>query len=171
MTKHQLQKTESGWRCAGCSQTWKSRPRTECPGVPVYDWSNRPNNVASIADLKLANKRPTGSPVGVIGSGKSNWVYLYDRASTEVIDPDLPRTCYAWNNRPKHLKTSNQLQKLNLTLGKAKPSGYCRSGVNRIYLYDPTDEGFEIFDPTLPHCYPSKNDVPLEVTTPSAAAS
>ena len=159
MTNHQLQKIESGWRCATCSQAWKSKPRTECPGVPVYNWENRPKDTTSLADLEIQNRKPTSSPVGVIGSGKSNWVYLYERGQTELIDPDLPKT-YTWNNRPKELKTANQLQRFNITPGKAKPKGQCPSSSGWIYLYDPTDEGFSILDPTLPHCYRSKDDVP-----------
>lgn len=158
--KHQLQKTESDWRCATCSQQWKSKPRTECPGVPVYTWSNRPKNTTGIADLKIQNRRPTGSPVGVVGSGKSNWVYLYNSKNTEILDPDCPET-YTWQNRPDNLKTANQLQRFNLKPGKAKPKGQCPSRSGWIYLYDPSsDEGFEILDPTLPHCYRSKEDVP-----------
>ena len=162
MTNHQLQKNESGWRCAVCNQIWKSKPRSECAGVPVYDWNNRPKNTASRADLERQNQKPTSSPVGVIGSGKSNWVYLFDRASTELIDPNQLKT-YTWQNRPKDLRTPNQLQRFNLVPGEAKPKGRCGSQSGWIYLFDPSDKGFEILDPTLPHCYRSKEDVPPEL--------
>lgn len=124
----------------------------------------------SRGDLKKASElqalnRSTANvtPRGMLNYGRV-WEFLYCLEDCPIADPTLP-PIYPWSDRPDNLKTAKQLIRFNLQPGSAKPRG-CSWGSweNRwIWLYNPSDEGFEVLDSSLPYCYHKESDVPPEL--------
>lgn len=74
---HTLLKIGEGYKCSVCTQTWKAKPRSACPGIPVYEWGKQPDHLVFQRDLlpkglKLADGQQHR---GVMGS---NHYKLYD---------------------------------------------------------------------------------------------
>lgn len=117
--KHVLAKTDTGWACEICGQSWRGKPRATCPGVTVYT-AVVPKGLLTEEQLKSQNLKPKSNAVGCFKKSKG-WAFLYDIAHTEVADPNLPPV-YNWGNRPPELQTPNQLAKYNRLPGN-KPRG------------------------------------------------
>ncbi len=100
MGAHNLLKTPHGWKCSTCEWQWKSKPSTECPDVPRYDWwwnfreappvgyRAVPDNLKTktqLASLKLAprdEKKPDGC---IYMQAKTQWLWLYDVNNTAPL--------------------------------------------------------------------------------------
>ncbi|MFP5274080.1 hypothetical protein [Coleofasciculus sp.] len=149
MTDHKLKKTETGWICELCQQQWKKKPRAKCPGVVWYDNPNQlPSHLIEAEQLAAQNLKPKGNAIGCLKRSK-NWVWLFDSSDVETINPELP-PIYTWNNRPKDLKTPNQLYRYNRKPGD-KPHGCIRHEGDWLFLY--RWEECPIDDESLPpHC-------------------
>ncbi len=111
---HNLVKTKSGYHCQTCNWDWKSKPYTECPGVPRYDWGCKPDSLKTESDLHKCNLKPKkGVPrSAIIYSMKRGEIDLYDVKDCEPDNPDLPPIC-AWDAKGE-LKTVGELKKINL---------------------------------------------------------
>lgn len=83
--KHTLTEVETGYACAVCGLTWKHRPVSECPGVPVYAWGQWPDHLLTQKQLGAAGYQ-TGqklpSPAAAVLRAKSpdGIMWLYDPA-------------------------------------------------------------------------------------------
>ncbi|MFP4101226.1 hypothetical protein [Coleofasciculus sp.] len=130
MTNHKLKNLSPGWTCELCQQEWKKKPRGKCPGVRLFE--NMDNRLKTIEQLAALNKKPQGDAVGCLRRGK-DWVMLYDPNNVETINPDLP-PIYTWNNRPKDLKTPNQLYRYNRKPGD-NPHGCIWHEGTWVFLY------------------------------------
>ncbi|BAZ08244.1 hypothetical protein NIES4071_00490 [Calothrix sp. NIES-4071] len=100
MGAHNLLKTPHGWTCSTCGWQWKSKPSTECPDVPRYDWWwNKPEappagyrpvpdnlkTKTQLASLKL-EPRDKDKPNGCIYlQGQTRWLWLYDVNNTAPL--------------------------------------------------------------------------------------
>ncbi len=91
MDTHNLLKTPHGWTCSICSWQWKSKPSTECPDVPRYDWwnQNEPSTLSrpvpihlktktQLASLKLAPRNEDKPDGCIYRQAKTQWLWLYD---------------------------------------------------------------------------------------------
>lgn len=79
-TDHQLEKQDRCWHCIECGYSWKSKPQSLCPHVPLYG-SNRPypGVVATRSDLQKMGLVATQLPVGVAWNTlKKEFYDLYD---------------------------------------------------------------------------------------------
>lgn len=139
--------------CLLCQQTWKTKPKKECPGVPVQ--KNTLQNIEELSQkfwlidsLVEKNLRPLNK-VCCVKQGK-NYLYFYDKkGKTEKINSLLPPVVKAlrcdetweWETDSHCLKSEIGLKKLNLLPGKAQPVAvyYCYSKKNFIPLYNPLD--------------------------------
>lgn len=163
MAEHQLQKLDSKcYRCYACQWQWQSKPRTRCPGVRRYDWSNKPEHLQSKSDLKKQNLKPKSEPVGCIWLVKSNqWLSLYDRNDAVVANRDqMP--VYNWDNRPDYLFTTYQLSHRNL---KPLPESslaviWSNSEQDWVGLYSLTS--CQVIDPSLPPYCPKGSNPKLK---------
>lgn len=130
MNTHELEKIESGWTCKLCTQKWKGKPRAMCPGMQVYEAI--PSHLTTTQQLASLNRKPTREPVGCFKKS-SEYVFLYDPEHIEVDNPDLP-PIYNWDNRPKDLKTPNQLYRYNRKAGDT-PYGCIWHDKDWVFLY------------------------------------
>jgi hypothetical protein len=130
MIAHELKKIEERWTCEICHQKWKTKPRTNCPGIEVY--KKIPNNLATEEGLASLNLKPTGEPVGCTKKN-GEWVSLYESSESEIADQNLP-PLYTWENRPNDLQTPNQLYRYNRKPGE-KIYGCVWSKEGWVYLY------------------------------------
>lgn len=67
--EHRLTKMSDGWKCLTCTQTWRSKTKTDCPGVVVYENGKQPDHLVRPdilfeKGLKLADKQPIAAVVG-----------------------------------------------------------------------------------------------------------
>lgn len=152
---HQIEKTSTGYQCLKCRKSFKGKPRTDsCPGVFIYqDWRNIPQLLKTKSELKIKNLFPVGSPCGCIEEGRS-YYYLYD--INETIPYPIP--IYEEKQRPKELKTVEELKDVNLVVDDQTPiKGLMYRGRGRIFefriiepyyykLYDPKDCRYEAQD-------------------------
>jgi hypothetical protein len=84
MREHQLVRTEDKrFRCTACLKEWRSRPKTQCVGVPIYE--SIPKGLKSEGWFASQNLKPTGKPQGYYCNQ-----YLYDPTQSEIDDPTLP---------------------------------------------------------------------------------
>lgn len=143
VSQHQLIKSSGAWRCSVCEQTWKGKPRKQCPGVIVY--TEQPTHLKSKLELAELNLQPIGNPVGcTIHRHYTDW--LYDPQHTEQLYP------YPILDYPGELKTVEELEALNRSISGVTPRGMMR----RLYshwamFYNP--EECPVADPTLPQVY------------------
>lgn len=94
---HTLLKIGEGYKCSVCTQTWKSKPRSECPGVIVYEWGKQPEHLIFHRDLfpkglKLADGQQHSAVMG------SNHYRLYDinEAVPHGLNIDFGNSKYAF---------------------------------------------------------------------------
>ncbi|MBO3463824.1 hypothetical protein G7B40_001340 [Aetokthonos hydrillicola Thurmond2011] len=121
---HDLIKTKNGWECKVCVWQWISKPRTECPGVPRYDWGCYPSHLKTEIDLHKVNlkRKPSTQRSAIIFSMKRGEIDLFDVKDCEPDDPTLS-PIYSWDSRGE-LKTIGELKKENLAPSEEiKPRG------------------------------------------------
>jgi len=94
---HTLLKIGEGYKCSVCTQTWKAKPRSACPGVVVYEWGKQPENLVFHRDLfpkglKLADGQQHAAVVG------TNHYKLYDinEAVPHGLNIDFGKSKYAF---------------------------------------------------------------------------
>jgi DNA polymerase-3 subunit epsilon len=63
---HTVVKTDEGFTCTVCQWSWKTKPRSACPGVIQYRWQQAPENLKTIGQLKKMNLKP-GPRRGLVG--------------------------------------------------------------------------------------------------------
>lgn len=68
--------------CSLCRWSWKTRPVSECPGVPRYEYADIPVTLAHKTALRERYLRPGGPPRGVFfrsgqGAKPTRWCLLY----------------------------------------------------------------------------------------------
>lgn len=73
---HTLEKTTDGFTCTVCYQSWKHKPKSECPGLRLYAWDSAPDTLKRRDDLfglglKLAEGQQPAACMG------TTWVPLY----------------------------------------------------------------------------------------------
>lgn len=164
MPDHQLSKQGDRWVCSLCLLSWKSKPRTDCAGVPVYRYYDRPAHLLTEDELTAQNLKPTGEPVATMRVlNAPYYIDLYDRAQTEVAIPDLPPISDC-SERFAQLKNIYQLQRWNLKPGNAKPQGCYWGWRNSEWVYLYRREDCEVDDPNLPPCF-DKEELPADLKT------
>lgn len=58
---HALSRGEDGIiRCSVCLRAWRSEPKTECIGVPVWQFENTPEYAKSKSALRAMHLKPAG---------------------------------------------------------------------------------------------------------------
>lgn len=158
MLEHDLIEQEKKLYCQACLQTWKGKPRSACPGVPIVKMGKREleklktthwrsQSYWLIDSLEKENLRPI-TKVACIKQGKE-YVYLYDiNGETTKIDPSLPPvvpplSCDRDTERitDTHcLKSEIGLKRLNLAPKGVEPVAvYWRTYKEFVPLYNPLD--------------------------------
>ena len=158
MLEHDLIEQEKKLYCRACQKTWKGKPRSACPGVPVLKMSKRELEKLEtthwrsqrywlINSLNKENLRPV-TKVACIKQGKE-YIYLYDiNGETTKIDPSLPPVvpplscdCDTERITDTHcLKSEIGLKQLNLTPKGVEPVAvYWRTHEKFVPLYNPLD--------------------------------
>lgn len=94
---HTLLKIGDGYKCSVCTQTWRGKPRSVCPGVIVYEWGKQPEHLVLQRDLfakglKLAEGQ---QHVGVAGSN-SYRLYDINEAVPHGLKIDFGNSKYAF---------------------------------------------------------------------------
>jgi DNA polymerase-3 subunit epsilon len=82
---HTIEKHDGGFRCVICGRRWKSRPRSDCPGVPVYERHAAPEHLLTEGQLRKLGLKPGGARVGVVGGFEFP---LYDRGQAVPMSED-----------------------------------------------------------------------------------
>lgn len=159
LKNHKLKKIDKHWVCEHCKKEWKSKPRTQCPGVKAYEGVS--SDLLTTEDLKRQNLKPTEPPLAAkYCHSLRGWIGLYDRKKATILDPDLPPIIHL--NERGHLKYKWEVENLNLKVtNKTKVSGVIEfwNKVNKTYYWQPVYkvEDCEKLDPSLPPVY-SYND-------------
>lgn len=93
---HNLFKTHNSWTCSVCGWEWKSKPSTECPDVPRYNWWNQneqytrsaPEHLKTktqLASLKLAPRNEDKPDGCIYMQSQTRWLWLYDVNNTAPL--------------------------------------------------------------------------------------
>lgn len=96
---HTLEKIDQdgkNWYCCNCCQSWKSKPKSYCPGVPVRDWGD-PIPESEINSIQIKKERlrlkEGTEPIAVRGcrSGRV-WDWIYKRSDVfwnPIYNPEV----------------------------------------------------------------------------------
>ncbi len=105
MTEHILERTEDQrFRCSVCNWDWQTKPRTECPGLPRYQWREWPEHLVLKDDLFARGLRLAEGqqPVAVVGSTKTDFRPLYDVREAVALEKiiEFNQGKYAFEAQP-----------------------------------------------------------------------
>ncbi|MEP0914216.1 hypothetical protein NDI45_25235 [Leptolyngbya sp. GB1-A1] len=80
MEHHLIQLPDRRWTCSTCQWYWKSKPQSECPGVPRYDCAHMPEPFKTQTELgkiglKLAFDQKPAACVYVPRKMDYDWFY------------------------------------------------------------------------------------------------
>jgi DNA polymerase-3 subunit epsilon len=104
---HQLEATESGYRCRICTWTWKQYPQSDCPGLPGSAYEEVPAHLLSYTQLKARGLKPRdrAAPDGCyFRVHRRQWLYLYDERQA------LPMRCESPKQKEAREKTWRAIQ-------------------------------------------------------------
>lgn len=100
---HDLNLRTDGVACRVCKGTWKTLPRRDCAGIPVYRRQNQPLHLLCERDLRRMSRSRRGSADALLGTGsKQVPVVRLDRVAVDataterveiVLDWMAPRRC------------------------------------------------------------------------------
>ena len=94
MPDHVIENTPDGFRCIVCTSTWKTKPRSACPGVIRYQWLAAPEHLRTKSQLKKKKLNP-GPVRGIVGD-----YYLFD-VNEATPWTEEQRTVHRERNRQK----------------------------------------------------------------------
>jgi hypothetical protein len=87
MLKHNFVDHAGSWRCTVCQWNWPTRRRSECPGIPRYDFDHWPQNLQTLPQLKRKRLQPSGPPDGCYYKRLSpHWLPLYDAGKASTLN-------------------------------------------------------------------------------------
>jgi hypothetical protein len=85
MRQHQLSEVGEVWTCSVCLWRWRRRPISVCPGLPRYEFDDRPPDLLTRGELERRGLRlPAGRDIraGVVYGDhprtRERWTPLYD---------------------------------------------------------------------------------------------
>lgn len=156
MKNHEFTKNGKKYICLLCNQEWDIKPATQCYGVSVYKWNERPECLLTITELRQLRLKPIGAPKGVYIRLKTpHEVWFYDKSETKEFAKRSFLQLQATRNMNKKNKEKNRCNgcgmsgdsKSNL-LHKILEQGYClecQAEFNSQSISKQISKGFKIF--------------------------
>ena len=81
MLAHQLESTQSGYRCTVCHWRWRTSPRDACPGVQRFAYEQVPPGLQTYTQLRARGLKPAdrNKPDGCyFRVQRREWLWFYD---------------------------------------------------------------------------------------------
>jgi hypothetical protein len=112
LTKHKTRRDlESGKLvCSLCLWKWKTKPVSECPGVPRYSWGAQPEHLKTRTELLALKLKPGAAPAACRyrqskrGTEKA-WIWFYDVREAVSLKPSTERKLSTMNDEQTGAET------------------------------------------------------------------